>query len=392
VAIIDLTDTNRYYKGSDVPKNVSYNKLNIQGQQIPPQIKIQKFIDLINKYQDKKGYIAVHCTHGLNRTGFLVVSYMIQQLKMSMTDAISAFNIARPPGLHKIDYIRALYEKYDPKNPKKNRFDLYPPTPTWSKHYKQYLAKVEESKRKFSGEIDREQRQTKTETKNITIKPDKKKKDVSEEEKPKIVQKTELKTEKKKKDDTSEEENQKITKKPEKRKKDVSDSSEEEIPAKKNKKEPTTSSDSSSDSSSSDSSSCDASSVSSKDRKTKQKKTTILGSCVPLALTWHAKESIARLEKYQKDPRMTKILERCEAILKEHFANADLGRFQVTIKRDFFATKPYYIGIIADILVARGYTVNTKLCKSSDQVRFTVKSPTHHSAKKIKAEKRYPKE
>lgn len=33
--------------------------------------------------------IGVHCTHGLNRSGFLMCRYMIEEMKMSPLDAIA---------------------------------------------------------------------------------------------------------------------------------------------------------------------------------------------------------------------------------------------------------------------------------------------------------------
>jgi protein-tyrosine phosphatase len=32
--------------------------------------------------------IGVHCTHGLNRTGFVVCNYMVQEMGMTADDAI----------------------------------------------------------------------------------------------------------------------------------------------------------------------------------------------------------------------------------------------------------------------------------------------------------------
>lgn len=36
--------------------------------------------------------IGVHCTHGLNRTGFLMCRYMIEEMKMSPLDAIAGMS------------------------------------------------------------------------------------------------------------------------------------------------------------------------------------------------------------------------------------------------------------------------------------------------------------
>ena len=43
--------------------------------------------------------IGVHCTHGLNRTGYFIVYYLIEQHKMSVEDAIKLFDESRKPDM-----------------------------------------------------------------------------------------------------------------------------------------------------------------------------------------------------------------------------------------------------------------------------------------------------
>ena len=56
--------------------------------------------------------IAVHCTHGCNRTGFLICAYLIDIMKVSVREAITMFNEARPPGIHKMFVIEELVSRY----------------------------------------------------------------------------------------------------------------------------------------------------------------------------------------------------------------------------------------------------------------------------------------
>ena len=46
----------------------------------------------------------VHCTHGFNRTGFVICTYMIEVLEFSVEQSITYFAQARPPGMYK--YVR----------------------------------------------------------------------------------------------------------------------------------------------------------------------------------------------------------------------------------------------------------------------------------------------
>ncbi|KAK0159819.1 hypothetical protein PV327_010891 [Microctonus hyperodae] len=52
--------------------------------------------------------IGVHCTHGLNRTGFMVCQYLVRQLGWSVSDAIKEFEIARGHTIERQPYLKAL--------------------------------------------------------------------------------------------------------------------------------------------------------------------------------------------------------------------------------------------------------------------------------------------
>jgi hypothetical protein len=43
--------------------------------------------------------IAVHCHYGFNRTGFLIVAYLVEEEKWDVDRAIDEFAICRPPVL-----------------------------------------------------------------------------------------------------------------------------------------------------------------------------------------------------------------------------------------------------------------------------------------------------
>ena len=52
--------------------------------------------------------VGVHCTHGINRTGYLVCRYMVQRLSWSAEEAISAFGAARGHPLERENYLEDL--------------------------------------------------------------------------------------------------------------------------------------------------------------------------------------------------------------------------------------------------------------------------------------------
>ncbi|NXU53464.1 DUS11 phosphatase, partial [Turnix velox] len=74
--IIDLTYTRRYYGPEELPATLRYSKIFTMGHEIPSKQTIYQFKCVVkqflnaNKHNNK--LIGVHCTHGLNRTGYLV--------------------------------------------------------------------------------------------------------------------------------------------------------------------------------------------------------------------------------------------------------------------------------------------------------------------------------
>lgn len=59
------------------------------------------------------GVVLVHCTHGFNRTGAMLVHYMQRTRSWPLlNDHIAEFALSRPPGIYKPDYVRELFEQY----------------------------------------------------------------------------------------------------------------------------------------------------------------------------------------------------------------------------------------------------------------------------------------
>ncbi|CAH2253450.1 jg6414 [Pararge aegeria aegeria] len=114
---IDLTYTSRFYDKAEIEKrDCKYVKVQCRGHGETPSLEqTQKFIKVVSSFINKKPdeIIGVHCTHGFNRTGFLIVSYMIEQLDFSLEAALLEFAKKRVPGIYKQDYIEELYRRYD---------------------------------------------------------------------------------------------------------------------------------------------------------------------------------------------------------------------------------------------------------------------------------------
>ncbi|GER37973.1 mRNA capping enzyme family protein [Striga asiatica] len=135
--VIDLTNSSRYYNVNDFKNGgMKHVKIACKGRDSVPEneavnkffYEVFQFLSQQNKQQKK--YILVHCTHGHNRTGYMIVHYLMRTVPISVSQAIKIFADARPPGIYKPDYIDSLYDFYHEKKPD---MVVCPPTPEWKR-------------------------------------------------------------------------------------------------------------------------------------------------------------------------------------------------------------------------------------------------------------------
>ncbi|VDM64584.1 unnamed protein product [Angiostrongylus costaricensis] len=114
---IDLTKTDRYYFWCFRPVSQSreciYRKIPLAGHgSSPTKEETDRFIRLVQGFtKDHPGEIVgVHCTHGFNRTGFLIAAYMV--IDWAVDCAVLTFAKERPCGIYKQDYLVDLFERY----------------------------------------------------------------------------------------------------------------------------------------------------------------------------------------------------------------------------------------------------------------------------------------
>ncbi|KAG9354761.1 hypothetical protein JZ751_001474 [Albula glossodonta] len=110
--IIDLTFTTRYYTPMDLPDSVNYLKIFTTGHQVPSDSTILSFKKAVNRFlqENEKNdkLIGVHCTHGLNRTGYLVCRYLIDVEGMVPSEAVALFNRSRGHCIERQNYLHDL--------------------------------------------------------------------------------------------------------------------------------------------------------------------------------------------------------------------------------------------------------------------------------------------
>lgn len=131
--IINLTKTARYYDGDELSDShgVEYRHIPCQGFEEAPQPRErEQFVKVVNSYlsRNPRKIVAVHCTHGFNRTGFMICSYLCSERDWSIDAAVAHFAAKRPPGIYKKDYIKDLFDLFgDADDPLPD----VPPQPNW---------------------------------------------------------------------------------------------------------------------------------------------------------------------------------------------------------------------------------------------------------------------
>ncbi|KAG9484793.1 uncharacterized protein [Eleutherodactylus coqui] len=110
--IVDLTNTERYYTTKDLPKSVQYVKLHTAGLKIPDDATIHQFKRVAWKFlaanSDNDKLIGVHCTTGINRSGYLICRYLIDVDGWRPLHALCSFSQARGHPIEGTVYIEDI--------------------------------------------------------------------------------------------------------------------------------------------------------------------------------------------------------------------------------------------------------------------------------------------
>ncbi|XP_076169407.1 mRNA-capping enzyme-like [Ptiloglossa arizonensis] len=132
---IDLTNTTRFYdKKSLEAYGCKYLKLQCRGHgETPTEEQIRTFVQVCKNFisYNPLEIIGVHCTHGFNRSGFFIISYLVENDGTSVDAGLVEFANARPPGIYKADYIQELFRRYDDVEDAPDP----PPRPEWCLEY-----------------------------------------------------------------------------------------------------------------------------------------------------------------------------------------------------------------------------------------------------------------
>ena len=118
---IDLTKGGRYYDPGEWERHgVSYRKIRCAGHgSSPTPEEVDTFHDIVYTWrmqeENRHKHIIVHCTHGHNRTGFMMIHHLIRCSVEGAERAekhVRLFAKIRPPGIYKRGYLEDLFTAY----------------------------------------------------------------------------------------------------------------------------------------------------------------------------------------------------------------------------------------------------------------------------------------
>ena len=118
--VVDLTNSSRYYDPRAFESAGRLAKVACVGKDEPDPVAVTQFVYVVGKFlaeraqRGSNGVILVHCTHGYNRTGAMLVHYMQRTRSWpKLNEHVAEFARARPPcGIYKPEYIRELFDEY----------------------------------------------------------------------------------------------------------------------------------------------------------------------------------------------------------------------------------------------------------------------------------------
>ncbi|KAK2858440.1 hypothetical protein FQN49_004732 [Arthroderma sp. PD_2] len=123
-AVIDISHESPVYDHSQLDVGgIKYIKLPTVSKIPPTADEVREFVSIVTQLEDEiskarvggnpplppRPHIAVHCHYGYNRTGFFIVSYLIERMGYTIQEALAEFERKRPPGIRHEHFIDTLH-------------------------------------------------------------------------------------------------------------------------------------------------------------------------------------------------------------------------------------------------------------------------------------------
>ncbi|KAK0732811.1 hypothetical protein B0T21DRAFT_201818 [Apiosordaria backusii] len=123
--VIDISHDTPVYDPQNLRDGgITYHKVATVSKIPPPREDINRFIETVDKIRQgrkeqpgsEKFEIGVHCHYGFNRTGFLIVCYLVEKCGFTVDEAIKHFAEARPNGIKHAHFKDRLHVMYAQRN------------------------------------------------------------------------------------------------------------------------------------------------------------------------------------------------------------------------------------------------------------------------------------
>ncbi|EFE36946.1 uncharacterized protein ARB_04473 [Trichophyton benhamiae CBS 112371] len=125
-AVIDISHESPVYDPTQLELGgIKYFKLPTVSKIPPSTDEVREFMKIVRKLREEMVMkfrpisgpaslpkIAVHCHYGFNRTGFFIVSWLIEEEAYLISQALEEFERVRPPGIRHEHFIDALHARY----------------------------------------------------------------------------------------------------------------------------------------------------------------------------------------------------------------------------------------------------------------------------------------
>ncbi|QDZ20658.1 protein-tyrosine phosphatase [Chloropicon primus] len=111
--IVDLCNHDCLYR-EDIPDGVRYQHIWCIAKEVPGDEFIQQFVEVVGNFHDQHPdqFVAVHCSYGFNRTGFMICCYLILKRKLSIEEAMKKFKESRDPGIKHEKFKKELCRRF----------------------------------------------------------------------------------------------------------------------------------------------------------------------------------------------------------------------------------------------------------------------------------------
>ena len=108
IMVINLSATDKYYAMRSNDLSVEFAHMLLRGRTIPSAVDVATFIKEVDTAILAGKSVIVHCTHGLNRTGYMLCRWLMHKKQWTASQAVEYFAVVRPPGIMRLNIKNGL--------------------------------------------------------------------------------------------------------------------------------------------------------------------------------------------------------------------------------------------------------------------------------------------